>query len=107
MRYMQKYPVRSDIKRARPGDIQNYPDTRRDPIKRMKLEKVAGFLKENKLVYQDKVDFEIDSPINNQKVTDLIDALKKAKIKKSKSTLRGNSNEKEWTKSTNFVSKLV
>ena len=44
LKYMQKYPVRTDIKRARDGDVKNYPDTRKNPIKRMKLERVIEFL---------------------------------------------------------------
>ena len=44
LKYMQKFPVRSDIKRAKDGNISNYPDTRKNPIKRMKLERVKDFL---------------------------------------------------------------
>ena len=50
---MQEYPVRTNIKRAREGNIGNYPDTRRDPVRRMKLERVLEYLGCNKEVYED------------------------------------------------------
>ena len=44
LKVMQKFPIRSDVKRARDGDVQNYPDTRKNPVKRMKLERICEFL---------------------------------------------------------------
>lgn len=67
MKFMQKFPVRHDVKRAREGDVQNYPDTRKDPIKRMKLERVIDFLTSNKDIYQSYIDYKIKPDMKNEK----------------------------------------
>ena len=51
LKFIQGYPIRSDMKRAKDGNIENYPDTRKNPIKRMKLERVVDFLQHNKTFY--------------------------------------------------------
>lgn len=45
------------MKRARDGEVGNYPDTRKNPIKRMQLERIVEFLHQNKELYQDIVKF--------------------------------------------------
>ena len=58
MKYMQKFPVRDNIRRAREGNVDNYPDTRKNPIKRMQLERAVEFLKENQNVYAEFINVE-------------------------------------------------
>ena len=51
LKTIQRYPVRKDMKRAKPGGkslIDGFADTRKDPIKRKKIYRVLDFVETNK-----------------------------------------------------------
>jgi len=56
LKTIQRYPVRKDMKRAKPGGgknmIDGFADTRKDPIKRKKIYRVLDFVETNKVAYR-------------------------------------------------------
>jgi len=62
LRSMQRFPTRSNMKRARYGlnpdakagnIVDGFADTRSDVVKRMKIRQVLDFIELNRAVYQD------------------------------------------------------